>query len=84
MEPTAVEDEEDLEDLVLGQKESGKENTASDLLAKAQEVKIGGYIKAQEVKMGGYAEALKRIEDIEKELKGVEGQMLIKKRKFSS
>jgi len=70
VEPTAVEDEEDLEDLVLGQKESEEGNTAR--------------VKAQEVKMGGYVEALKRIEDIEKELKGVEGQMLIKKRKFSS
>ena len=70
VEPTAVEDEEDLEGLVLGQKESEEGNTAR--------------VKAQEVKMGGYVEALKRIEDIEKELKGVEGQMLIKKRKFSS
>ena len=68
-----MEDEEDLEDLVLGQKESEEGNTAR-----------GCRVKAQEVKMGGYVEALKRIEDIEKELKGVEGQMLIKKRKFSS
>ena len=66
-----MEDEEDLEDLVLGQKEGDEENTTRR-------------VKAQEVKMGGYVEALKRIEDIEKELKGVEGQMLIKKRKFSS
>ena len=73
VEPTAIEDEEDLEDLVLGQKEGEEGNTARGCRA-----------KAQEVKMGGYVEALKRIEDIEKELKGVEGQMLIKKRKFSS
>ena len=73
MEPTIVEDDQDLEDLVLGQKGSDEENTASEYLT-----------KAQEAKMEGYAEALKRIEDIEKELKGVEGQILIKKRKFSS
>ena len=31
-----------------------------------------------------YVEALKRIADIEKELKGVEGQMLKRKRKFAN
>ena len=63
MEPTAVEDDEDLEDLVLGQKDGVEENTARECR-----------VKAQEVKMGGYVEALKRIEDIEKELRGVEGR----------
>jgi len=72
VEPTTVEDDEDLEDLVFGQKES-EENTA-----------WGCRVKSQGVKIGGYVEAMKRIEDIEKELKGVEGQILIKKRKFSS
>jgi len=78
VERTTVEDDEDLEDLALGQKETevtsrAEENSACRPLA-----------KAQEVKMGSYVEALKRIEDIERELKGVEGQILIKKRKFSS
>ena len=74
MEPSAVKDDEDLEDLLLGQKEGSEdENTARECRS-----------KSDEVKMGGYLEALKRIEDIEKELRGVEGQILIKKRKFSS
>ena len=78
MERTTVEDDEDLEDLALGEKESevtsrAEENTACKHLA-----------KAEEAKMGSYVEALKRIEDIERELRGVEGQILIKKRKFSS
>ena len=73
MEPTVVEDDEDLEDLVLGQNVSEKKNIAGE-----------GRVIEHEVKLGGYVEALKRIEDIERELKGVEGQMLIKKRKFSS
>ena len=74
MEPSAVEDDEDLEDPVLGHKEGSEDvNTARECLS-----------KADEVKMGGYLEALKRIEDIENELRGVEGQILIKKRKFSS
>ena len=78
MERTTVEDDEDLEDLALGEKESevtsrAEENTARKHLA-----------KAEEAKMGSYVEALKRIEDIERELRGVEGQILIKKRKFSS
>ena len=78
MERTSIEDDEDPEDLALGEKQSevkgrAEENTARDHLVKAQEVKVGSYV-----------EALKRIEDIERELKGVEGQILIKKRKFSS
>jgi len=73
VEPTVVEDDEDLEDLVLGQNVSEKKNIAGE-----------GRVIEHEVKLGGYVEALKRIEDIERELKGVEGQMLIKKRKFSS
>ena len=74
MESTAAEDDEELEDLVLGEKTgSREENTVSESRS-----------KAQEIKMGGYLEALKRIDDIEKELRGVEGQILIKKRKFSS
>ena len=74
MESTAAEDDEELEDLVLGEKTgSREENTVSKSRS-----------KAQEIKMGGYLEALKRIDDIEKELRGVEGQILIKKRKFSS
>ena len=78
MERTTVEEDEDLEDLCLGENETevgtrAEENAAREHLA-----------RAKEVKMGSYVEALKRIEDIEKELKGVEGQILIKKRKFSN
>jgi len=78
VERTSIEDDEDPEDLALGEKQSevigrAEENTARDHLVKAQEVKVGSYV-----------EALKRIEVIERELKGVEGQILIKKRKFSS
>ena len=78
MERTSVEDDEDLEDLALGKKES-------EVIGRAEEDTARKHlVKAQEVKVGGYVEALKRIEDIERELKGVEGQLLIKKRKFSS
>ena len=78
MERTTVEEDEDLEDLCLGEKET-------DVGSRAEEQAAHEHLsKAQEVKMGSYVEALKRIEDIEKELKGVEGQILIKKRKFSN
>ena len=57
-----------------------------------EDVGAGSYRKPEEVHTGGYVglnsrdyvEALKRIADIEKELKGVEGQMLKRKRKFAN
>ena len=55
-----------------------------DLVLEGSKGSKRALLKAQEVKMGGYVEALKRIEDIEKELRGVEGQIVMKKRKFSS
>jgi len=59
---------------------------------KPVEVQTGGYRKPEDVQTGAYVglnsrdyvEALKRIADIEKELRGVEGQMLNRKRKFAN
>ena len=59
---------------------------------KPEDVQTGGYRKPEVIPTGGYVglnsrdyvEALKRIADIEKELKGVEGQMLKRKRKFAN
>ena len=80
VEPTIVEADDDLEDLVEGQMDN--KNKAAP---RVEEVIVRGCLaRSQEVKMGGYVEALKRIEDIEKELRGVEGQIVMKKRKFSS
>ena len=59
---------------------------------KPVEVRTGGYRNPEDVQTGAYVglnsrdyvEALKRIADIEKELRGVEGQMLKRKRKFAN
>ena len=80
MEPTIVEADDDLEDLVEGQIDN--KNKAAPRVGEV--IVQGCLVRSQEVKMGGYVEALKRIEDIEKELRGVEGQIVMKKRKFSS
>ena len=80
MEPTIVEADDDLEDLVEGQMDN--KNKAAPRMGKV--IVQGCLVRSQEVKMGGYVEALKRIEVIEKELRGVEGQIVMKKRKFSS
>ena len=91
MEPNIVEDHEDLEDLILEQKvsQAGVNNFLNFSL---EEVQAGGNRKPEENQTGGYVglnsrdyvEALKRIADIEKELRGVEGQMLNRKRKFAN
>jgi len=91
VEPNIVEDHEDLEDLILEQKvsQAGVNNFLNFSL---EEVQAGGNRKPEENQTGGYVglnsrdyvEALKRIADIEKELRGVEGQMLNRKRKFAN
>ena len=91
VEPNIVEDHDDLEDLILEQKisQAGVNNFLDYSL---EDVRAGSYRKPEDVQPGGYVglnsrdyvEALKRIADIEKELKGVEGQMLKRKRKFMS
>jgi len=92
VEPNIVEDHDDLEDLILEQKisQAGVNNLLDYSLE--EDVRAGSYRKPEDVQNGGYVglnsrdyvEALKRIADIEKELKGVEGQMLKRKRKFAS
>ena len=92
VEPNIVEDHDDLEDLILEQKvsQAGVNNFLDYSLE--EDVRAGSYRKPEDVQTGGYVglnsrdyvEALKRIADIEKELKGVEGQMLKRKRKFAS
>jgi len=92
VEPNIVEDHDDLEDLILEQKisQEGVNNFLDYSLE--EDVRAGGNRKPVEVQTGGfvglnsrdYVEALKRISDIEKELRGVEGQMLKRKRKFAN
>jgi len=92
VEPNIVEDHDDLEDLILEQKisQAGVNNLLEYSLQ--VDVRAGSYRKPEDVQTGryvglnsrDYVEALKRIADIEKELKGVEGQMLKRKRKFAS
>ena len=92
VEPNIVEDHDDLEDLILEQKisQEGVNNFLDYSLE--EDVRAGGNRKPVEVQTGGYVglnsrdhvEALKRIADIEKELRGVEGQMLNRKRKFAN
>ena len=92
VEPNIVEDHDDLEDLILEQKvsQAGVNNFLDYSLE--EDVRGGSYRRPEDVQTGGYVglnsrdyvEALKRIADIEKELKGVEGQMLKRKRKFAN
>ena len=69
-----------------------EEDVRAGSYRRSVEVQTGGYRKPVEVQTEGYVglnsrdyvEALKRIADIEKELRGVEGQMLNRKRKFAN
>ena len=69
-----------------------EEDVRAGSYRKPVEIQTGGYKKPEDVQSGGYVglnsrdyvEALKRIADIEKELRGVEGQMLERKRKFAN
>ena len=69
-----------------------EEDVRAGSYRKPEDVQTGGYRKPEVIPTGGYVglnsrdyvEALKRIADIEKELKGVEGQMLKRKRKFAN
>jgi len=92
VEPNIVEDHDDLEDLILEQKISQAGVNSILDYSLDEDVRAGSYRKPEDNQTGGYVglnsrdyvEALKRIADIEKELKGVEGQMLKRKRKFAS
>ena len=69
-----------------------EEDVRAGSYRKPEEVQTGGYRKPEEIQTGGhvglnsrdYVEALKRIADIEKELRGVEGQLQNRKRKFAN